>query len=350
MNDLIKGAFRDYPLSEQPERIPLSAYNDFAEFIKQQFGKYGIMFIPDAHKKSFGKDTTGDMDIVYVPHNIKTWVDDILCNKYIIVAHIKNGPQLMVVINWNYKRYMVDFLLTRPEDFEWKKIYIGFGTLIPAIVGSFARSLSYKFAMTGLFARIKNGNKNYTNFKLTSDPVKACRILGLDIDMLNSEELYTIDGVAKWVTESPRFDSDIWHKPPLADGLTIVVKNKHSHTAARKRDEVIEAYKKIDSVVKKSSWINPNYGLERYHFGDEFVDNMLKKVEEEAKKARVVLTGNEIMELLGIEGGPIIGKYKELLLTHLKFKDLSQEELNQAESKQQAKEILLEIHKCSHPT
>lgn len=334
MNEEIKGCFKSFPKDQQPERIPLDVYDDLGEYVKNWFGKLGKMFIPNAHKKSQGKTTTGDLDIVYLPHKRETWVKDILnSDTGLIRAHKTNGPQFMTVIKFGAHQYMVDFILAKEDDFEWRKMYMGYGTLIPAIVGSFARSLRYKFAGDGFYARVKGEDCNYHNMKLTTDPYKAFNILGLNTTALDTDELYTPEGVAKWVIDSPRFDSKRWNQPPAVDGQTIVTKNRKSHSACKKRDEVIACYEIIDKASKKAVWVNPNYGLERHHFGDKFIDNMLDKVKEIQRKSRVVLDGKEIMCALGISGGPEVGKAKEFLINQPEFINLTQEELNDPETK-----------------
>lgn len=333
-----KGCFKDFPPEVQPERIPLSLYDKLAEYVLDSFGHLGKMYIPNAHKKSFGKITTGDMDIVFVPNNYTKWVDDILRTN-IILAYEKNGPQLMTVIQFEGVRYMVDFLLTKPEDFEWKKMYVGFGTLIPAVIGSFARSLRYKFAMDGFYIRLCDSKGNYHNIKLTSDPKIAINILDLDPDKLDTDELYTAEGVANWVIKSDRFDSEKWNQPPAVDGQTIVTKNRKSHAAAKKRDEVIECYDIIDKAVKVGIF-NTDYNIERVYLGNEFIDNILKQAEEVALKGRSVLDGKEIMTLLNIQEGSIIGEVKRFLLSQPEFENLTQEQLDSPEIKKQAKNMV----------
>jgi hypothetical protein len=335
----MKGAFKEFPTEQQPERIPLSIYNTLSNRVRDTFGMDGQIFIPDAHKKAFGKTTTGDLDVIFVPYDKQNWTKNILKHSG-IVAHTKNGPQLMLVWKFGKSQYMIDFILTNPEDFEWRKLYNGYGTLIPAVIGSFARSLRYKFAGDGLHLRGKDEKGVYHNIKLTSDPSKAMCILGLDQNMLIGDELYTPEGVAKWVIESPRFDSDIWNEPPQPDGQTLVVKNKKSHTAAKKRDEVNVCYKIIDKAQKKSSFINENYELERHHLGNEFVDGVLEQIKEASRRSRTVLSGEEIMKALNIPGGPVIGDAKKFLLSQPEFINLTQDELNDSEVKQSAIEML----------
>jgi hypothetical protein len=217
---------------------------------------------------------------------------------------------------------------------------MGYGTLIPAIVGSFARSLRYKFATDGFYARVKDSKDNYHNMKLTTDPHIAMCILGLDQEAFNTDELYTPEGIAKWITDSPRFDSERWNQPPAVDGQTIVTKNRKSHAACKKKDEVIKCYELIDATVKKGIWDNTGYGLERHHLGKKFVEDMMKEAEEILKKSRTVLDGKEIMEALGIPGGPEIGRAKDFLIKQPEFINLTQEELDKPETKQIAVDML----------
>jgi hypothetical protein len=338
----IKGAFKDFPIEQQPERIPLEVYDGLVEFIKYWFCDLADeMFMPNAHKKAFGKTSTGDLDVVYVPNDREHWVDDIIYNNAngVLVAHKTNGPQLMTVMKYNGHQYMVDFLLTKLDEFEWRKTYIGYGTLIPAVIGSFARSLRDKFAQDGFYARVKDEKGNYHNMKLTTDPHKAFNVLGLGNAALDTDELYTVEGVAKWVIGSPRFDSERWNQPPAVDGQTIVTKNRKSHAACKKKDEVIACYEIIDKANKKATWVNPNYGLERHHFGEKFIDDMLEEVKKIQMKSRTVLDGREIMEVTELRG-PEIGRAKEFLINRPEFINLTQEELNKPENKQLAINML----------
>jgi hypothetical protein len=192
---------------------------------------------------------------------------------------------------------------------------------MPAVLGSFARCLGYKLGQEGLAIRLKDLKNNFHNFKLTNDVSTAFRILGLDHKVLETDQLYTPQGLAQWIINSPRFDSGRWHNPPRDDGLTIVVKNQKAHRALRKRPEVKEAYSIIDSAKKKGTLTNENYKIERSILGDAFVDQMLEKINQMLEKSRpAILTGHEIMQILNIPPGPEIGKWVQFLANHPKLK------------------------------
>ena len=95
-NEEGKGAFKEFPKHQQPNRIPFETYPKLTEFAQQTFGHLGQMFIPSL-KKSEGKTSAGDLDVIFVPHNRNTWREDILKTPG-IVAHTSNGPQLMLVM------------------------------------------------------------------------------------------------------------------------------------------------------------------------------------------------------------------------------------------------------------
>jgi len=342
-NEPQKGAFKHLPIEQQPERIPISAYPNIAAWVKNNFGDLGKLFIPDASKKAFGRETTGDIDVIIEPTNRNTWKQDILdIGKEFIIAHVTNGPQVMTVMTFPYDhKYMVDFILAKPGSFDYRVKYAQFGTILPAIVGSFARSLKYKYDQNGLYARIKDEKNNYHNILLTKDYNTALKILMMDPTPANEDKLYTPESVAKWVTDSPRFDTDLWKKPHEEDGITIVVRNRKSHGAAKKKPEVVETYKLIDQVNKKATWDNTGYKIERQVLGDEFVDKFLVNVRSKVTKSRRVLSGDEIIKILGIKPGPLVAKYIQYLNEHPSFKALSQEELDTPETKARAKAVLM---------
>ena len=120
-DEQIKGAFKKFPPEQQPERIPLELFDELAEHAFETFCRIGRMYIPNPHRKAYGgKTTTGDMDIVFVPHiPNEDWTKKVLAIPG-IVAHVKNGPQLMIVYKYKGKQYMLDFIHTQAEVFEWR--------------------------------------------------------------------------------------------------------------------------------------------------------------------------------------------------------------------------------------
>jgi hypothetical protein len=305
-----KGAFKEFPVEQQPQRIPLDVYEDLTLFMYAKLKDFGQVFIPSA-QKGINKKDAGDLDVIIEPYNRNTWREDI---KRIfadnIIAHKSNGPQLMTVMKGliDHNQYMVDFILSKEGSFEYRAQYAKFGTIIPAVVGSFARSLAYKFDQDQLGLRLMSRKGNYHNIPLTKDFSTALKVLMLDPKPVEQNKLYTPEEVAEWVISSPRFDSGIWKQPPDRAGQTIVTKNNKSHRSAKIRPEVKKCYEIIDSVQKSATWDNTNYRIERIIFGDEFIDSLLEKVADIEKKEDKVISGNEIMEFLGIKGGPVVGK------------------------------------------
>jgi hypothetical protein len=319
-----KGAFKQFPKEQQPERIPLSIYDTLADVVKSRMGQVADVFIPSS-QKSIGKSDTGDLDIILNPHNRATWREDIKSIfKDHIIASKSNGPQLMTVMKGliDDKQYMIDFIIAKEGSFEYRSQYAKFGTIIPAVVGSFARSLRYKFDQQQLYGRFLSAKGNYHNIPLTNDFEKAMNILMLDLEPVRKNELYTAEQVANWVISSPRFDSGIWRQPPSPDGQTINVRNKKAHRASKLKPEVQECYKLIDTVQKKATWDNTDYKIERMILGSDFIDNILQQVQEVEKKQENIVTGHDVMRILGIKGGPEIGIY----LKNIKDAGYSQEE------------------------
>lgn len=318
-----KGAFKHLPVDRQPERIPISKYEEISQFIGMRILAIGNYFIPDIRKAAaVGKTTTGDLDIIIDPSNRNIWKDDI---KYLfpeIQDFVSNGPQLMTVMIINGHRYMIDFILADEGSFVYRCNYAKFGTLIPAVVGSFARSLHYKFEQNGFYSRIKDSKNNYHNMLLTNDFSKALDILMLDKEVFYNGSLFTSEEVAQWIYNSPRFDSKLWNRPNQRDGQTIVTKNRKSHRAAKVRDEVQDCYDIIDAYVKILVIDNENYNIERKVLGDKVIDDILAQIVEITKKAELVITGKEIMDILGIGPGPKVGE----IIKYIKLNELTHDQ------------------------
>lgn len=318
-NEKNKGAFKEFPKELQPERIPLEIWDELDKHVKETFSHIGEIFIPDSSKKSF-KTTTGDVDIIINPNDRQKWRNEILKNKNII-AYKSNGPQLMTVYKYNGHQYMLDFILSKEGSFEYRKKYAQFGTIIPAVVGSFARSLGYKFDQNALYLRLKDPKHNYHNVMLTNDFNKTLDILMLDKKPFDNNELYTPEQVVDWVKNSPRFDSANWLKPKVSDGRTIVVKNNKSHGAAKERPEVKKTYNLLDSINKTGTWNNDGYKIERKILGDKFIDKMLNELNDKIKKSEQIISGNEIMHILKLKPGPELGK----IIKHIKDNNLDRD-------------------------
>jgi len=336
-----KGAFKDFPEDQQPVRIPIEKFPLLAEKVRELLAPHGEIFIPDASKKALKKKTTGDLDVLFIPHDRKNWMKIVRSVIPGIVAETRNGPQLMLVVKGliDDKQYMVDIILSQRESWDFRRFYFSYGGIMPAVLGSFARCLGYKLGQDGLFIRLKDLKNNFHNYKLTNDTTTAFRILGLDPKALESDQLYTPEGMAQWITDSPRFDSDRWRNPPEDDGMTIVVKNQKAHRAAKKRPEVKRAYEIIDGTNKKATITNENFRMERAALGDNFVDEMLRKINEIKEKSRpAILSGHEIMQVLNIPPGPEIGKWVRFLATHPALKDADP---NDPTAKELAKQLLL---------
>ncbi len=321
----IKGAFKHFPLNQQPKRVPLEIYDQLAQQVVGCMGDLAETFVPSG-QKSVGKSDTGDMDVIVNPYNRNTWKADFeeRFKKY-IVAKISNGPQLMCVMKdliGDGNQYMIDFILAKENSFDYRKKYSKFGTIIPAVVGSFARSLRYKFDQNQLALRMLSAKGNYHNIPLTSDFSTTLKILMLDPVPFDNDKLYEPEQVANWVTSSPRFDSDTWRKPPNPDGQTIVTKNKKSHRAIKQKPIVQTAYTLIDSTEKKATWDNSDYKIERELLGSLFIDNVIARVNEIEKKEDKVITGNDIIKHLGVKPGPEVGK----ILSYISIKGLNREQ------------------------
>lgn len=324
MTEKIKGAFKDFPVAQQPIRIPIGIYDDLARFVCSRIEGISECFVPSC-EKSAGKPDTGDLDVFINPKNRNTWrVDFEKTFKDHIVAKISNGPQLMVVMKNTVddKQYMIDFILAKEGSFDYRKKYSKFGTIIPAVVGSYARSLLYKFDQNELSLRLISDKGNFHNIPLTNDFDTALKILMLDPKPYYEDRLFKAEEVAAWIAESPRFDSSLWNKPLNKDGQSITVKNKKSHRAIKIKPNVQTAYDLLDKVEKAATWDNSNYKIERELFGDEFIDKIILEANKIEEKKEKIISGAEVIEILKIPEGPIVGK----ILNHIYENGLTREQ------------------------
>lgn len=322
MTENIKGAFKNFPEEHRPIRIPLEIYDEISNFITSRLGSGFEWFVPSC-QKAVGKTDTGDMDIFLNPSCRNTWKDDLkTIFKNYIVAEISNGPQQMFVMNICGNRYMIDFILAKEGSFDYRKKYSKFGTIIPAVVGSFARSLLYKFDQNELSLRLKSKKGNFHNIPLTKDFDTALKILGLDPIPFYEDRLYTAEEVAAWVLGSPRFDSIAWHTPHSSNGQTITTKNKKSHRAIKIKPNVQLAYDLIDRAEIKASWDNTGFKIERMLLGDDFIDAAILKAEELEKSKEKIISGREVMNILGISEGKLVGG----ILSHISKNCLTKEQ------------------------
>jgi hypothetical protein len=324
-SDKPKGAFKNYPKEQQPSRIPIQLYDDLEASVRAAVGSIGNLFVPSIKKVTY-KDTAGDLDVIIDPNDRQAWKQEILNilgDK--VVARENNGPQMMLVVKDllpNGDQYMIDFILAKEGSFDYRKKYSQFGTIIPAVLGSFARSLRYKYEQNGLYARMQDKKGNYHNELLTKNYEDALKILMLDPKAVENDDLYTPEKVVKWITDSPRFDTNTWRRPPSADGQTIVTKNIKSHRAAKGRDDVKEAYELIDKVNKKGTWNNEDYKIERIVLGDDFVNGLKDRINSTIQKSNPIITGDEVIRITGLTPGPEIGN----ILKYINTQKLSREE------------------------
>jgi len=305
----IKGAFKNFPPEQRPVRIPVSVYDELAECVAERISKKFHSFVPSI-KKTNGREDAGDLDVFLDPINRQTWRDDLRAIfAENIVAELSNGPQQMFVMEGliDDKKYMIDFILAEEGSFDYRKKYSKFGTIIPAVVGSFARSLLYKFDQNKFSLRLISKKGNFHNIPLTRDFDTALKILMLDPRPFYEDRLYSAEEVAAWIIASPRFDSTEWHRPHSSKGQTITTKNKKSHRAIKIKPDVQKAYDIIDAVSKTATWDNYGYKIERKLLGDSFVDGVIKSADEIEKKDLNSVSGEDVMEILGIPSGPEVG-------------------------------------------
>lgn len=334
-----KGTFKYLPLEQQPERIPLVLIPALEKFIVEEFGHLGDCYFPNALKKS-KEETTGDLDVIFVP-KCTTWKTEIL-GKLIVIAHVNNGKQLMTVMEnclGNGKRYMIDFLITRQNELRFKTLFYSYGTMFSAILGSFARSIGYKFTDTALWRRVKTNHGQWRNYWLTNNPKCALTILGLDSDFIYDDAIYTSEGIASWIVSSSRFDSVLWNNGSpdhIAVGIPI---NKNARDAIKKKSEVCDAYDLICLTDKQSIYPPGIDTFEVQQLGAPFVERMRQKINEVKVNSTLILSGHEIMEVLKIPPGPMIGKIQQYISEH--WKDMSETDKKSDILKKAAKRLIL---------
>jgi hypothetical protein len=318
----VKGAFKNHPSDVQPSRIPLDKFQQLSDKVESLLSPHGTVFIPNAIKKALGKKDTGDLDVLFIPKDRNNWRELVLSVIPGIVAKESNGPQLMMVVKGliDDDQYMIDIILSKEQDWDFRKNYYSFGPIMPAVLGAFARTLGYKFAQSGLYIRLKKSNNNYVNLKLTNDVNTAFRLMGLSIPP--KDFLYDPVKISNWIISSSRFDSNRWHNPPSDDGITIVVKNQKAHRAAKKKPETQLAFDILDNAVKRSP-LNQNLEIERKVLGDNFVDNLLTQIEDIDKRNTKILDGKEIMSILGIPPGPEVGRWVKYIQDHPSLQGLN---------------------------
>lgn len=71
----MKGAFKHFPIEQQPKRVPLDIYDQLAQSVVSQMQDLAETFVPSG-QKSVGKADTGDMDVIVSPYNRNTWKAD----------------------------------------------------------------------------------------------------------------------------------------------------------------------------------------------------------------------------------------------------------------------------------
>ena len=313
-----KGAFKDLPIDQQPDRIPLSDFHRVAGVIEAEFGHIGRLFIPDATKKGRHKPTTGDVDIIIQPHPGVSWCDEIRSHSKITHPR-RNGGQFMAVANELLpgKRVMVDFIHARDDqDFRLKSFYHQFGKPAVVALGSFARSLGYKFGTEGLFLRQKDERGNWHNHQLTREPEEICKILDVDYAITQTDKMYYPEGVAAWIEQSSRFDSTLWRGGAQGNQTGLEVRSRSTTSAERKDSLVTETLQALDKVEGRIGVLNENHVFERRVLGNEKVEEVLALKGRVETIKRSLVTGEEVMEILGIAPGPEVGKVLKELSAH----------------------------------
>jgi hypothetical protein len=342
-NQESKGAFKYLPPELQPVRIPVAKIPLLEKKLVEEFSYLGDLHFPNTLKKC-KKETTGDLDVLFVP-KIGCWREKILLSDYACETS-GNKAQMMVVMNnllGDDQRYMIDFLVVKEGGLEFKKLFYGYGTTFSALLGSFARSIGYKFTDYALYKRVKRKN-GWCNIQLTTEPKTALYILGLDPAFINNDAIFTPEGVATWISNSPRFDSNMWkygNPDKIAVGIPI---NKNAREAIKKNEDTSDAYELLNLVEKVGGLVSLLYYEERF-LTKQAVRRIIKKIEEVTTNTEIILNGNEIMDFLGVKPSPLIGKYQKLLAEY--FKDIPADERRTLIVKDSARKLLQSIHCAS---
>lgn len=340
MSDPTKGAFKHLLPEKQPQRIPLPVIPQLEQKLISLFGHLGDLHFPNSLKKS-KKEDIGDLDVLFVP-KIPHWKEQIILRTSTIGV-ISNSAQLMTVMDnllGDGNRYMIDFLIVKKGGLEFKKLFYGYGTGLSALLGSFARSIGYKFTDYALYKRVKNERGQWKNILLTNKPDVALMILGLDPTFINDDALYTPEGLAAWIACSPRYDTESWlHGNPDKIGVGIPL-NKNARDAIRKKDDVSDAYDLLSLHQQNGDSVSPDFTYEDRILGLAKTAVIKVLIAKKIVNSAIILNGNEIMELLKITPGPEIGRLQKLLAKH--FKHVPAAERQSESVKEAAKRLILE--------
>lgn len=343
----MKGAFINHPASQQPDDITIDVIDRLSVTVASVFAKYGHLSVPRNYKDRMlqqGKTKTGDLDVLIIPNSAQR--KQLISDRSDVVAAISNGPQLMCVIKDlldDGKQYFIDFLQSNPTVQSSHMFYIEYGTAMPAILGVFARSLGYKFTQNGLALRLADKNGNYHNEYVATYIDDILKILMLDRAPISrgDPQLYSALGVAKWIANSPRFDSELWRKKPSVEQNVVNV-NRNAKRAIKAKPEIAEAFKYLDGVSKRSAIDNANFRIERSVVGSAAVDKALKALDAQVKTKVTLVSGKDLIAI-GFEPGVQLGQAIAQINRHFNVDALTDDQLNTPHLKQAAIEYAKQL-------
>jgi len=302
-----KGAFKHLPKERQPERIPTPLVRNVIKDVDKEFTSVGVCYFIDEEKKAraCGKSTIGDLDVLFVPFNTD-WRQQIT-NSQKVSDFVSNGHQLMTVYNAFGEKYMVDFISISHTKLEFNLFYFSYGTTLSACLGSFARSIGYKWTNEGLFKRVKDKKGNWHNIFLTDKVITALNILGLSLPYPNVDDLFTWQGVANFITSSTRFNHKLWSNGNREVTNAVIPLNKNAREAIEKKPETLNAVIQIAFTCKAVEPPLDMWHFERIILSEDKIDEILEDINFIEKIDRAI-TGHDVIETLKISHGPTIGK------------------------------------------
>lgn len=223
-----------------------------------------------------------------------------------LIEYSRNGETYSLLIRISDIRAVhVDYIrATNGIDRTRKEIYYSKGHTSP-IIGMLSKSLNFKYGTEGFFKRYCDSKGQWHDIKITDDLFEGMQILGLDPEAW--EHLDTIDDIARFISSSPYFTSEIFEEDNLvrrdreqiqriASQEYIIAQLRALRVAPGTMDE--------DELFKK---ILP----EQY---DDYIRST-EQIEVNLKQRRAI-NGRILMTTLNIPQGRLIGQALSYLGEH----------------------------------
>ena len=253
------------------------------------------------------KEDHGDLDfVVLAPEDLdpSNFTDNPNWTKFVANGYVKS---YLVDVPEAGKCHIDLLWTTTMQDYVTKVEYHQGGTATARFVGQLARSLGYKWTSNGFFKHIQDARGNFHHFQVTRDLYLGLQILGLDVVLYGSRQIYTsVEAFTDWIASSPRFYSNRWSRA-----------HHHTHrkTLRQKEGWIRQIHETLDDYVSNDPdgksdddmyWLLAA-GDGILQAGEGILERQAKFLEEVAKIKKPVFSGERVLEL-GIKPGPLVGK------------------------------------------